>query len=220
MKSDTQIQQEVLQELKWDSRVEPTNVGVEVQKGTVTLTGTVDTYFKRWAAQEAAHRVFGVQDVANDINVKVAGEGIPNDTEIAQAVRQALKWDVLVPEEDIQSTVSDRWVTLTGKVDRISQREDAERAIRHLTGVRGVNNLIKVIPATVAPETVREAIETALERRADRDAGRIAVAVRDGTVTLSGNVASWAEKRAVLGAAGHAPGVTEVDDQLEIRPFA
>src|SRR5262245_26051214 len=104
-KSDSQIQQEVLQELKWDTRVEETEVGVEVDQGVVTLTGTVSSYAKRLAAQEAAHRVIGVLDVANDIQVKVPGGLTRTDTEIAQAVRRALEWDIWVPDGRIQSTI-------------------------------------------------------------------------------------------------------------------
>src|SRR3989337_248322 len=125
-KSDTQIHHDVLEELKWDSRVDETEVGVEVDNGVVTLTGTVTSWAKRMAAEEAAHRVSGVLDVANDVKVRIPGELTRTDTEIAQAVRRTLEWDVFVPDERITSTVSDGWVTLEGPVDRGSQREDAE----------------------------------------------------------------------------------------------
>jgi len=220
MKTDVQIQEDVLAELKWDSRLEVTDVGVEVHKGVVTLTGTVNTYLKRIAAQEAAHRVHGVLDVANDIAVKLPGTGAPTDTEIAQAARQSLVWDVLVPEEQIQTTVSDGWVTLKGEVDRWSQHEDAERVIRHLKGVRGITNLIKVRGPHIEAVRVRDVIEDALERRADREADRIGIAVSNGTVSLTGTVRSWMEKRAVLGAAEHAPGVQAVEDHLTVNPYS
>ena len=218
IESDEQIQQEVLRELRWDTRVEETEVGVEVDKGVVTLTGTVSSYAKKMAAQEAAHRVSGVLDVANDVHVKVPGGLRRNDTEIAQAVRRALEWDALVPQEHIRSTVSDGWVTLAGAVEYLREREDAERAVRYLLGVKGVHNKLVVNPVKVAPKDVRIVIEEALERRADREADRIDVKVSDGAVTLSGYVHSWGEKRAILGAVSHAPGVLTVKDQLRISP--
>src|SRR6266508_3137348 len=143
-KTDTQLHHDVLEELKWDSRVDEKEVGVQVAAGVVTLSGTVTSWAKRVAAQEAAHRVIGVHDVANDIKVKTPGGLTRTDTEIAQAVRRALEWDVFVPEEKITSTVTDGWVTLDGAVDTWSQRNDAERAVRNLTGVKLVLNKITV----------------------------------------------------------------------------
>jgi osmotically-inducible protein OsmY len=220
-KSDSEIQQDLLRELSWDPRVEETEVGVEVDRGVVTLTGTVSSWAKREAAQEAAHRVVGVLDVANDIKVKLPGDLVRTDTEIAQAVRRALEWDALVPHERIQSTVSNGWVTLEGTVDTWTQREDAERAVQNLVGVRGVSDTMTVLfTKPVLPERVREAIEDALERRAEREAKRIRVEVTPtGTVTLTGEVRSWAEKRATLAAARFAPGVRSVEDHLEINPW-
>jgi osmotically-inducible protein OsmY len=167
----------VLEELKWDSRVDETEVGVEVDKGVVTLTGTVTGWAKRSAAEEAARRVIGVLDVANDIKIKVPGALTRTDTEIAQAVRH----------EKITSTVSDGWVTVDGTVDNWSQRGDAERAIRNLTGVKGVVNRITVTPLKPMTEDIRKAIEQVLERRAEREAKRIHVDVRDGVATLTGS---------------------------------
>ena len=217
-KTDTQIHHDVLEELKWDSRIDETEVGVQVDEGVVTLTGTVTGWAKRMAAQEAARRVIGVLDVANDIKVKVPGGLTRTDTEVAQAVRRALEWDVFVPEEKIRSTVSDGWVTLDGTVERWSQRADAERAVRNLTGVKGVVNSITVTPATPATEDVRQAIEQALERRAEREAKRIRVDVRDGIATLTGSVHSWAERKSVVAAARFTPGVRDVEDRLRTEP--
>jgi len=217
-KSDTQIHHDVLEELKWDSRVDETEVGVQVDGGVVTLTGTVTSWAKRVAAQEGARRVIGVLDVANDITVKVAGGLTRTDTEIAQAVRRTLEWDVFVPEEKITSTVTDGWVTLEGTVERWSQREDAERAVRNLTGVKIVVNKITVTPAKPVTEDVQKAIEQALERRAEREARRIRVDVRDGTVTLTGPVHSWAERQSVFSAARFTPGVRAVEDHLRMEP--
>jgi osmotically-inducible protein OsmY len=219
MKSDSEIQKQVLQELKWDTRVEETEVGVQVDKGVVTLTGNVSSYAKKIAAQEAAHRVSGVLDVANDIQVKVPGGLVRTDTEVAQAVRRALEWDVMIPEKRIQSTVAEGWITLEGTVDLLREREDAERTVRNLTGVRGVNNKIVVKPPLPKPTQLRERIEEALERSAQREAKRIRVEVSDGTVTLSGSVRSWHEAEAVAGSVSHAPGVQAVKDNLTINPY-
>jgi osmotically-inducible protein OsmY len=216
-KTDAQIQQQVLKELVWDPRVEETEVGVSVQHGVVTLSGTVTSWAKRMAAQEAAHRVAGVLDVANDVIVKVPGGFGRSDTEIAHAVRNALEWDVFVPDKDIQSTASNGWVTLTGTVETVSEREDAARAVRNLTGVSGVENQITVRQPRVAPERIRAAIEEALERRAEREARRIDVTVSpDGEVTLAGRVHSWAEREAVVASARYLRGVHTVRDHLRI----
>ena len=218
-KSDRQIQQDVLRELRWDSRVADTDVGVEVDKGIVTLTGTVDSYAKRLAAREAAHRVAGVLDVAEDIKVKSPGSLERNDTEIARAVRVALTWDAFVPEEKIRSTVTDGFVTLEGEVSTLREKEDADAAIRNLTGVQGVRNRLVVAAIKANPVKLRESIEEALERRAEREAERIRVRVEDGTVVLEGKVRTWPEKQAILGAVSHAPGVREVKDKLTINPW-
>jgi osmotically-inducible protein OsmY len=219
-KTDTQIHHDVLEELKWDSRVDETEVGVEVDNGVVTLTGTVTSWAKRSAAEEAARRVIGVLDVANDIKIKVPGALARTDTEIAQAVRHALQWDVFVPDEKITSTVSDGWVTLDGTVDTWSQRADAERAIRNLTGVKGVVNRITVTPLKPMTQDIRKAIDQVLERRAEREAKGIHVDVRDGVVTLTGAVHSWAERKSIVAAARFTPGVRDVQDHLRTEPVA
>lgn len=220
VKNDAQIQREVLAELLWDSRVAAPDVGVEVDKGVVTLTGTVDSYAEKLAAREAAHRVTGVLDVADDIQVKLPSSMQVTDTDIAQAVRHALTWDVFVPESRMSSTVTNGFVTLEGEVDRWSQRADAERAVRNLRGVKGVVDDLRVIGPKVDTHAVRNAIEQALERRAEREARRIDVQVKDDTVTLSGNVHSWAEAQALIQAVSHAPHVRSVKNELHIDPFA
>jgi osmotically-inducible protein OsmY len=212
--TDAQLHRRVLEELRWDTRVDETDVGVEVDDGVVTLTGYVDSYAKRVAAEEAVHRLPGAQDVANDIHVHIPGGTLRSDTEIAQAVRRALEDDVFVPDEDIETTVSNGWVTLTGDVQHYRQREDAERAIFRIRGVRGITNTLTVHAHEIPPYVIREAIEEALERRAEREAHRIRVQVEDGAVTLTGEVHTWPERRAVVGAAGHAPGVRSVIDHL------
>lgn len=218
-KTDTLIQQDVLRELRWDMRVKETEVGVEVDRGVVTLTGTVDSFAKKLAAREAAHRVAGVLDVADDIQVQIPGSMARSDTDIAKTVRLALEWDVFIPDTKIKSTVSNGWVSLEGEVTSLVDHDDAERAVLRLQGVRGVINNIKVAVKKAEASKVRLAIEETLERRAEREADRIDVGVSDGKVTLEGRVHSWPEKEAILGAVRHAPGVQAVNDKLRIEPY-
>ncbi len=219
VKTDRQVQQEVLRELRWDSRVDETEVGVEVDKGVVTLTGTVDSYAKKLAAREAAHRVVGVLDVADDIRVKSPGGRDGTDTEIARAVRTTLEWDAFVPDQKIRSTVTDGFVTLEGEVATLREKEDAEAAVHNLARVKGVRNRLFVAAVQADPVKLRESIEEALERRAEREAERIRVRVGDGTVVLEGRVRTWPEKQAILGAVSHAPGVRDVKDKLTVNPW-
>lgn len=218
-KSDSEIRSQVMRELKWDSRIGWAEIGVAVHEGVVTLTGTVNNYAKKLAAQEAAHRIKGVLDVANDIEVMPVGAFVKTDEDIARAVRHVLEWDALVPDERIKSTVSDGWVTLEGDVDVWREREDAERTVLRLEGVVGVINQLKIAPQQIDPKELREQIEYALERRADREAERLRIDVKDGAVDLFGRVHSWQEKRAVLGSISHAPGVAIVRDNLRIDPY-
>jgi osmotically-inducible protein OsmY len=218
-KSDSEIKGQVLRELKWDSRNASSDIGVEVLEGIVTLTGTVNSYARKQAAQEAAHRIVGVLDVANDIDVKPAGDYTRQDGDIARAVRHVLQWDALVPDEQIQSTVSNGWVTLEGEVGLWRERKDAEQAVMRLEGVIGVVNKISITPKKVDPRELREEIEYALERRADREAERLRIEVNDGAVDLYGRVHSWQEKRAVVGSISHAPGVAQIRDHLRIDPY-
>jgi osmotically-inducible protein OsmY len=213
---DALLQQEVLQELRWDTRVAETEVGVSVEEGVVTLTGTVGSYGKKLAAGEAAHRVPGVWDVANDLQVKVPGLGTPTDAEVALAVRTRLRRDAFLPHEQVQTTVSDGWITLEGTVTLGGQREDAERVVSHLAGVRGVTNHLRVVTPQVDPRDLHRAIREALDRRSWRAAERIEVRVREGVVTLTGHVQSWQEQRALLGAVSHMPGVQAVEDDLHL----
>jgi osmotically-inducible protein OsmY len=217
-KTDAQIQDDVLRELRWDTRVAETDVGVEVDDGIVTLTGTVDSWPARVAAQEAAHRVAGVLDVANDIHVVLPSSSERTDTDIARTVRAALEWDLQVPHERIMTTVTDGVVTLEGTVDYWSEHDDAARAIRNLPGVREVRNQLVVEPraANLSPEAIRQAIENALERRSSHAGGDVQIAIAGHTVILTGTVPSWPEHDAVLGAVRGTRGVQDIDDQLTI----
>ena len=218
-KSDSEIKIQVLRELKWDSRIGWAEIGVEVNEGIVTLAGTVTNYAKKVAAQDAAHRVAGVLDVVNEIEVTPEGEFIRSDRHLARAVRHVLEWDAFVPDERIKSTVSNGWVTLEGEVDLWREREDAEKTILRLEGVIGVINKIRMVPRKVDPQELREEIEYALERRADREADRLRIEVKDGAVDVFGRVHSWQEKRAVLGSISHAPGVAVIRDHLRLDPY-
>jgi len=216
-KGDTEIDAAVTKELEWDPRVDSKAIAVSVKNGVVTLAGFVDSYAKKLAACDAAHAVAGVLDVADQIQVKPAGT-LKADAEISQAVRSALMWDVFVPDTRIKSTVSNGWVTLEGDVDYTYERTDAVHAIERLAGVRGVTNLIVVKPARADAVQIRMAIEGALSRRAQREAKAINIKVERNTVRLSGVVQSKAEKHAIERVALNTPGVTKVENAIEIDP--
>ncbi len=218
-KNDQDIKADIAREFAWDTRVASTEIGVQVKNGIVTLAGTVDSWAKVRAAAEAAHRVSGVLDVANDLVVNPAGGAHRSDADIAQAVRHALEWDITVPDRQIHSTVSGGIVTLEGTVASWSQRTDAERAVERLTGVKRVANVIKIEPEERASiSDVRAAVETALGRQAAREASRIDLMLRGGgTVDAVGTVNSLREKQAVLGAIRGTRGVREVSDHLSVE---
>lgn len=219
-KSDNEIRKAVLSELEWDSHTRDAAIDVEVAGGVVTLVGTVDGWAKKVAAQEAAHRVHGVLDVANDLQIVASGSDGRSDTDIAKAVRLALQWDVFVPDARIRSTVSHGWVTLEGEVDYLNQRDDCDRTVRNLAGVRGVTNKIEVASRQLDETRVKSAIEQALERRAEREARHVGVVVENGRAILDGVVGTRAERDAVVGAARGTTGVRAVEDHLRIDPYA
>ena len=219
MQTDSDVREAVLCELGWDARVRETDVSVEANAGVVALTGTLGSWAERVAAQEAAHRVAGVLDVVNDIEVNLPASSARTDTELAHAVRTALQCDVLVPDTRVESTVAHGAVTLAGEVEFESQREDAEKAIRNLAGVRHLVNKIRVKAVHfVSSLDVKRAIEAALARRLARELSHIEVVVKEGHVSLSGTMPSWAERRAAIDAATSTLGVRSVEDHLRIEP--
>jgi osmotically-inducible protein OsmY len=216
-RTDSELQKSVIQELAWDHRIDETAIGVSLHHGIVTLNGVVGGWAEKHAAEDAAHRVAGVLDVANAIEIRPAWSTRRSDADIAGAVRHALERDAFVPERRIQSTVCDGGhVTLTGAVATLQERDDAERAVSNLDGVRLVTNLIAIDAPRVAAGELRSSIKAALERHVAREADRIAIDVDDHTVVLSGTVASWRERQAVIGAAKGTPGVQRIEDHLQI----
>jgi osmotically-inducible protein OsmY len=208
-----EIQADVLEELQWDSRVQPNEIVVAVKDGIVTLTGWVDVYLKKIAAQEAAHRVRGVKAVANDIEVRLPSSAERTDADLAAAVLGALKWDAAIPAGNVDVTVSQSWVTLKGEVDHGFQKRDALRAICRLSGTKGITNLMVVKPQPTSQD-LKSQIERALLRNAQTDAKYITVEVQGSEVILRGAVSSYAEKKAAEETASSASGVTEVDNRI------
>jgi osmotically-inducible protein OsmY len=188
------------------TRIRYAKVLVEVHNGCVVLGGTVSDYIQKIAAQEAAYRVAGVLDVVNHISVHLPDTFERSDSDIAQAVRHALESDVVVPDTHIRSMIANGWVTLEGDVDTWHQRGAAERAVRNLVGVRGLINKLEVCPSALAPQTIREEIEQALQRRAKRQAKRIQVEVSDGTVSLIGPVHTRRDRACLLFSVGRIAG--------------
>jgi osmotically-inducible protein OsmY len=218
IRSDEEIQRDVLEELKWDSRVRPNEIGVAVKDGIVTLTGWVDSYLKKISAEEAAHRVRGVKAVVNDIEVRLPGSAERTDEDLAKAVINALRWEADIPTDRIEVTVSKGWVTLKGDVDYGYQKRLAEQVVQRIAGVKGVTNLILVKPR-VSPADLKQQIEKALLRNAETDARRITAEVQGSKVILRGTVRSYAEKKAAEDTAWSAPGVTEVENHIVVEPI-
>lgn len=215
--TDRDLQQHVQTALDWEPSIDAANIGVSVDDGVITLRGDVRSYSEKATAERVTLGVYGVKAVANDVTVRLGDGQKRTDTDIAQAAVFALRWNTMVPDEKITVTVTDGWVTLTGRVDWEYQRAAAANTVRDLAGVRGVTNTIGLEPHVSATD-VKSTIEAALKRSAEVDARRINVAVADRKVILSGNVHSWFERNEARHAAWSAPGVKEVEDHIAVVP--
>ncbi|MEU5941707.1 BON domain-containing protein [Micromonospora sp. NPDC047548] len=216
-RTDQDIQTDVLDELTWEPRVSPAEVGVTVAEGVVTLTGRVDSYAAKWAAERAAHRVARVRAVANDLAVRIGPSAQRTDAELAGAVEHALEWDAFVPVEDLEVTVADGWVTLRGGVDWEYQRRAAERVVGRLTGVRGVSNGVTVRPPTApAGQELPDRIVDALTRNSATEPDRISVQVYGDTAVIDGLAHSVPERDEVERTVWSAPGIREVHNHVTV----
>ena len=213
--TDSTIQRDITQELQWEPSLRDDDIAVGVRDGVVTLAGFVDSWSEKGRAERVAGRVKGVKAIANELEVKIPGPFVRTDAEIAHAAMRALEWDIAVPHDRIRPTVEKGWITLEGEVEWHSQKEAVERAIRYLTGVRGVFNRITLAVHTT-PRDVKKRIKDALHRAVEFDADRVGIEVIGHKAILTGTVRSYAEFKDAERAARNAPGITEVDNRLAI----
>jgi len=216
MKTDFEIQKDVMDELKWQPFLHAAEIGVSVKNGVVTLSGQVDTYGKKLAAENTAKKVSGVKAIAEDIQVGVSPAYHKSDAEIAEAVLNALKWHTAIPDDRIKVKVEDGFVKLEGEVDWEFQRASAKTAIQYLNGVRMVNNLLTVRPR-VSADDLEKKISAAFHRSATIDAAHVRVSVTGNKATLTGKVRSLAEKEEAADAVWAAPGIFVLDNRLTIE---
>ena len=216
MKTDRQLQQDVLEELQWEPAVEASAIGVEATDGVVTLAGHVASFPEKWAAEDAAQRVAGVKGVVVEIDVRIPDSSKRTDAELVKAAAHALDWNSAVPKGAIKIAVSHGLVNLSGEVDWAYQRATAIAAVRHLIGVRGVTDQITLKRHPINAHGVRRKIQAALHRQAQIDANAITIDVDGNSIKLGGVVDSWSEKMAARNAAWSAPGVQAVVDNLSV----
>jgi osmotically-inducible protein OsmY len=217
MRTDSELQYDVMNELEWEPTIKAAEIGVGVVDGVVTLSGYVDSLYKKRAAERAAARVFGVKAVVEEIQVRLPSSLKRSDEDIARAASNALEWNVAVPYHRVKVQVQDAVVTLSGEVDWWYQKDAAGDAVRKLVGVVLVSNQILIKPA-VKPQDVKDRIESAFQRNALLDARRVTVETRGGKVILKGSVRNWAEREQVEWAAWAAPGVSEVESHIMFSP--
>ena len=213
MKTDAQLQQDVIAELKWEPSVNAAHIGVEVTDGIVTLAGHVGSYAEKLGAERAAQRVSGVRALAVEMDVKLPGLSKRTDADIARSVENVLQWTTYVPKDSVKVMVESGWVTLSGEVDWEYQRQTVKKGVRYLMGVTGVTDNI-VIKPKVSLSAVKSEIEAALKRRATADAKKITVNVQGADVTLTGTVHSWSERELAKHSAWGTPGVRNVVDKM------
>jgi osmotically-inducible protein OsmY len=215
MKTDAQLQKDIIAELTWDPSIKASGIGVEVKNGTVTLAGHVDSYTEKWQAEKAAQRVIGVRGLAVEIDVKLPGSSTRTDADIAASADNVLEWTTYLPRDSVKVKAENGWITLSGEVEWDYQREIARSAVRNLLGVVGVSDTITIRPK-VTSSAVKSDIEAALKRRAHGDAQRITVDVMGSDVTLSGTVHSWSERELAENSAWATAGVSRVIDNIKI----
>jgi osmotically-inducible protein OsmY len=223
MKTDAELQQDVMNELKWEPSIKAAEIGVAVKDGVVTLSGYIDTYGEKWAVKHAVARVFGVKAVAEELKVRLPDPFQRPDEDIAQAAANALQWNVWLTHmiDRIELVVENGWITLSGDVDWQYQKDAAGDTVRNMIGVRGLSNDIAIEPIPPIPvneQDVKAKIESAFQRNAILDTRRITIETRGGKVILRGSVRSWAERDQVERAAWAAPGVSEVESHIIIIP--
>jgi osmotically-inducible protein OsmY len=217
MRDDVTLQRDVLDELEWEPSVDAAEIGITAHGGVVTLSGVVKSFIEKMTAERVAKRVQGVKAIANDIEVRLSNTFERNDSDIAQAAVDAIKWRSAIPGDQIKILVSKGWVTLEGTVEWQYQKDAAFEAVHHLVGVKGVTNLIATKPKVLASQ-VQSRIEAAFLRSAEVDAKKVQVETRDHTVTLRGNVHSWSERQEAERTAWSAPGVSRVDNMIAVTP--
>lgn len=218
MKTNDELRKDVMDEINWNPELHEvaTEIGVAVKDGVVTLSGTVDTYRKKVAAEKAAQHVAGVKVVASDVVVKVGMFGKKTDTELAEAVKNALRWNSAVQDDKIDVKVDNGWVYLDGEVDWHFQRASAKSSVEYLWGVKGVINNITLKPKPIDVKVMKSKIAEAFHRTATLDSTAITVDAAKGRVTLSGTVKSWAERKQAEKVAWSSPGVLTVDNKIEV----
>jgi len=215
MKSDAQLQLDVIAELKYEATIKESNIGVSVKDAIVTLNGSVDHYYEKYHAEKAAQRVSGVHGIAMELEVKLPGDSKRNDADIAHAIDNIITWSSLLSKDSIQVKVEKGWVTLTGQARWHHQKAMLNSAITHLMGVVGISDQIS-IKNTLAKSVIKADIVEALKRRAQNDANEIDVQVKDGEVTLTGKIHSWNERALVKHAAWSNTDVVKVVDKLDL----
>jgi osmotically-inducible protein OsmY len=217
MKTDAQVQQDVMAELKWKPYIDATEIGVEVKDGIVTLSGHVENYDSKWRAERIAQNVLGVKGLTLDLKVNLASDHIRDDVDIARTALNVLAWtSVDLANDKVKVLVEKGWVTLSGQVKWEFQRRAANKAVRSLMGVTGVSNQISLIRPTVALADVESSINAALKRLTSAEFGRVHIVVNGNDVVLSGYVHSWAERSLVVHNAWAVPGVHNVIDNIAI----
>lgn len=215
IKTDIQIQHDILAELLWEPSVDAASIGVEVKDGIVTLAGHVSSLNEKWEAESAAQRVGGVKALAVEIDVKLPGSSARTDSDIARSARNVLDWMNYLPKDSVRITVEQGWITLKGEVDWAFQKECAQSSLRSLTGVTGVSDQI-LLKGKVSITSVKSDIEVALQRRAHAEAQDILVSVEGTEVTLAGTVHSLSERSLARRTAWSTPGVHRVVDHMTV----